>query len=41
MKDPRTVEAKIISTSFNSPSERWESIELGHEKLKLADYIAK
>lgn len=41
LKGGRTVEAKIISTSFNSLSERWESIELGHEKLKLADYIAK
>lgn len=41
LKGGRTVEAKIIATSFNSLSERWESIELGHEKLKLADYIAK
>lgn len=41
LKGGRTVEAKIIATSFNSLSERWESIELGHEKLKLADYIAR
>lgn len=41
LKGGRTVEAKIIATSFNCLSERWESIELGHEKLKLADYIAR
>lgn len=41
LKGGRTVEAKIIATTFNSLSERWESIELGHEKLKLSDYIVK
>ena len=41
LKGGRTVEAKIIATTFNCLSERWESIELGHEKLKLSDYIAK
>lgn len=41
LKGGRTVEAKIIATAFDSLSERWKSIELGHEKLKLSDYIAK
>lgn len=41
LKGGRTVEAKITATSFDSLAERWVSIELGKEKLKLADYIAK
>ena len=41
LKGGRTVEAKIMKTVYNVLSERWESIELGQELLKLSDYIAK
>ena len=41
LKGDRTVEAKIMKTVYNVLSERWESIELGQELLKLSDYIAK
>lgn len=41
LKGGRTVEAKITKTVFDSLTERWESVELGKERLKLADYIAK
>lgn len=41
LKGGRTVEAKIIATAFDCLAERWESIELGHEKLKLSDYIVR
>lgn len=41
LKGGRTVEAKITATSFDCLAERWESITLGEERLKLADYIAK
>lgn len=41
LKGGRTIEAKIMKTVYNVLSERWESIELGQELLKLSDYIAK
>ena len=41
LKSGRIVEAKITETSFDSLAERWGSIGIGKEKLKLADYIAK
>jgi len=40
LKGGRTVEAKITTTTFDCLAERWTAIELGHEKLKLSDYIA-
>ena len=41
LKGGRTVEARLTKTTFNSLAERWESIEIGEEKLKLSNYIAK
>lgn len=41
LKGGRIVEAKITKTVYDGLAERWESIELGEEKLKLAHYIAK
>jgi phage-related protein len=41
LKGGRTVEAKITATEFDCLAERWTSIELGEERMKLADYIAK
>jgi len=41
LKGGRTVEAKITATTFDCLAERWTAIELGEEKLKLSDYIAK
>ena len=41
LKGGRTVEAKIMKTVYNVLSERWESIELGQELLKLSDCIVK
>lgn len=41
LKGGRLVEARVTKTVFDSLSERWVSIELGHAKRKLADYIAK
>lgn len=41
LKGGRTVEAKITKTSFDCLAERWNGIELGKERIKLADYIAK
>ena len=41
LKGGRAVEAKIIAATYDSLAERWESIELGHEQLKLSDYIAR
>lgn len=41
LKGGRTVEARVTKTSFDSLAERWTSIELGKEKMKLSNYIAK
>lgn len=41
LKNDYVVSAKITSTSFDSLSERWKSIELGEKKLKLADIITR
>lgn len=41
LKSGRTVEARITQTSFDSLAERWTSITLGNEKLKISDLIAK
>lgn len=41
LKGGRTVEARITKTEFDSLAERWNSIELGYEKMKLSNYIAK
>lgn len=41
LKSGRTVEARITQTSFDSLAERWTSITIGNEKLKISDLIAK
>ena len=41
LKSGRTVEAKITKTEFDSLAERWTAIELGKEKIKLSNYIAR
>ena len=41
LKGGRTVEAEITKTDYDSLAERWVSIELGKEVLKLSDLIAK
>ncbi len=41
LKGGRTVEARITKTEYDSLAERWKSIELGEERIKLSNYIAK
>lgn len=41
LKSGRTVEARITKTSYDSLAERWTSITLGNEILKVSDLIAK
>lgn len=41
LKSGRIVEARITKTSYDSLAERWTSITLGNEKLKVSDLIAK
>ena len=41
LKGGRTVEAKIAKTEYDCLAERWVSIELGEEKMKLSNYIAR
>ena len=41
LKSGRTVEARITKTSYDSLAERWTSITLGDEILKVSDLIAK
>lgn len=41
LKGGRTVEARITKTQFDCLAERWTSIELGYEKIKLSNYISK
>ena len=41
LKSGHTVEARIIKTEFDALAERWNSLEIGQERLKLADIIVK
>ena len=41
LKSGRIVEARITKTSYDSLAERWTSITLGNEILKVSDLIAK
>lgn len=41
LKGGRTVEAQITKTEFDCLAERWSSVELGEEKLKISNYILK
>lgn len=41
LKGGRTAEAKITKTEYDCLAERWNGIELGEEKLKLSNYIAR
>ena len=41
LKSGRIVEGRITKTSYDSLAERWTSITLGNEKLKISDLIAK
>ena len=41
LKSGRIIEARITKTSYDSLAERWTSITLGNEILKVSDLIAK
>ena len=41
LKSGRIVEARVTKTGYDSLAERWTSITLGNEKLKVSDLIAK
>ena len=41
LKSGRIVEARITKTSYDSLAERWTSVTLGNEILKVSDLIAK